>query len=52
MPSPDDRQSAADREELMREWREQQLKRKEYLEDERDTYGRDKDTVREGHTAR
>jgi hypothetical protein len=36
---PDDRQSAADREEAMREYREQRRIREEYLEDERDTYG-------------
>lgn len=35
---PDDRQSAADREEMAREWREQKRIREEYLEDERDTY--------------
>jgi hypothetical protein len=39
MPPPDDRQSAADREDEAREYREQRRKREEWLEDERDTYG-------------
>jgi hypothetical protein len=39
MPCADDRQSAADREDEAREWREQKRRIQEYLEDERDTYG-------------
>jgi hypothetical protein len=38
MPRTDDRQSDADREEAMRDYREQKRIREEYLEDERDSY--------------
>jgi hypothetical protein len=40
---PNDRQSAADREDLMREWRERQRRREEYLTEEKETYGTEED---------
>ena len=44
MPSrTDDRQSAEDRAELMRAWRERQRRREEYLTEERESYGADEE---------
>lgn len=39
----DDRYTAADRDDLAREQREQRRMREEWLEDERDTYGTKED---------
>lgn len=39
MLPPDDRHTAADRDELAREQRENRREREEYLEDEKETYG-------------
>ena len=38
-PRADDRHTAADRDDLAREQREQRRMREEYLEDEKETYG-------------
>ncbi len=40
---PDDHHTAADRDDLAREQREQRRMREEWLEDERDTYGTTED---------